>query len=119
MDINFETNSAIQDLVTKLTKRAKARDLEINRELAQAEIENAVLEYYNDRHFTPTEAQPYEKLYEGIILQLALSAITKMGAEGETMHTEGGVIRTYNTGADYPLDLTKKIIPLAKSPKAF
>lgn len=115
MDINFETNSKVQDLVTKLMKRAALRELNITRELAQQETENAILEYYNDRHFTPSEEQPFEKLYEGIILQLALSAITKMGAEGETMHTEGGVIRTYNTGADYPLDLTRKIIPLAKT----
>lgn len=103
-----------QILVNKLIKMAKSRGFEINQLDAEIEMDNALLEYYNDRHYTPTDKEPYESLYEGIILQLALSSISKMGAEGENYHSEGGVIRTYDSTSNYPLSLTQKIIPLAK-----
>lgn len=103
-----------QKLVNKLIMMAKSRDLEINQIDAQIEIENALLEYYNDRHYVPTDEKLYEDIYEGIILQLALSSIAKFGIEGQNYHSEGGVIRTYDTAANYPLALTQKIIPLAK-----
>ena len=45
---------------------------------------------------------------------MAVSAINKRGAEGETYHSEGGLIRNYDSGSPYPLKLTQKIIPLAK-----
>ena len=103
-----------QKLINKLVQMAKSRGFEISQDDAEIEIDNALLEYYNDRHYTPTEQEPYEARYEGIILQLALSSISKMGAEGEKYHSEGGVIRTYDSGDYYPLSLTQKIIPLAK-----
>ena len=103
-----------QKLVNKLILMAKSRDFEINQFDAEIEIENALLEYYNDRHYTPTDTEVYEAKYEGIILQLALSSIAKMGVEGQNYHSEGGVIRTYDTASNYPLALTQKIIPLAK-----
>lgn len=103
-----------QKLINKLLMMAKSRGFEINQQDAEIEIDNALLEYYNDRHYTPTDEQPYELIYEGIIVQLALSSISKMGAEGQNYHSEGGVIRTYDSAANYPLSLTQKIIPLAK-----
>ena len=114
MEVNFETNSKVLELVEKLKARAEDRDITITDEEAQEEIQDALLEYYNDRHYTPTEAEPFEGIYAGIIIRLALSSIVKKGAEGEKSHTEGGVIRNYDTASDYPLSLTQKIIPLAK-----
>lgn len=104
----------MDELIPKLISMAESRGLEVDETDANLEINNALLEYYNDRHYTPTEDKPYEKIYEGIILQLALSSILKMGAEGENYHSEGGVIRTYDSATNYPLSLTQKIIPLAK-----
>ena len=112
--MDFVKNGKNQKLVNKLIIMAKSRGFEINQQDAEIEISNALLEYYNDRHYTPTEEKPYEDIYEGIILQLAISAISKYGAEGEKYHSEGGVIRTYDSGDYYPTTLTKKIIPLAK-----
>lgn len=112
--MDFVENDKKRKLVNKLITMAKSRDFEINQVDAEIEIENALLEYYNDRHYVPTDDKPYEDIYEGIILQLALSAIAKRGAEGEKYHSEGGVIRTYDSGDYYPLTLTQKIIPLAK-----
>lgn len=114
MEVNFETNQKVLGLVQKLQDKAELRDITVGNEEALDEIQDALLEYYNDRHYEPTESEPFEDIYEGIIVRLALSSILKKGAEGEKGHTEGGVTRTYDTASDYPLSLTQKIIPLAK-----
>lgn len=110
----MENDEKIQKLVSKLKSRARARGFSITDDEAQDEIEMALLEYYNDRHFNPTNEEPYEEKYSGIITQLALSSIAKYGAEGERIHSEGGISRTYDNASNYPLKLTQKIIPLAK-----
>lgn len=110
----FSSNEKVQNLVQRLYDRFANTDLPISEEEAEEEIEFALLEYYNDRHFTPTDEDPFEDIYAGIIVQLAVSAINKRGAEGETYHSEGGLIRNYDSGSPYPLKLTQKIIPLAK-----
>lgn len=107
-------NIKVQKLVSKLKLRAKQRGFDIDNDIAESEIEMALLEYYNDRHFNPTDDKPYEEKYSGIIIQLALSSIAKYGAEGERAHSEGGISRTYDNASNYPLKLTQKIIPLAK-----
>lgn len=107
-------NEKILDLINRLQRAAKARGFSITSVEAVDEIEMALLEYYNDRHFNPTEEQPYEEKYSGIIVQLALSSIAKYGAEGERAHSEGGISRTYDSASNYPLKLTQKIIPLVK-----
>ena len=112
--MDFSNNEKVQALVIKLYNRFANTDLAITMEEAQREIEFALLEYYNDRHFTPTDKIPFEDIYAGIIFQLAVSAINKFGAEGETYHSEGGLIRNYDSSSPYPLKLTQKIIPLAK-----
>lgn len=112
--MDFSSNEKVQKLVQQLYDRFSKTDLPITAEEAQEEIQFALLEYYNDRHFTPTDENPFENIYAGIIIQLAVSAINKRGAEGETYHSEGGLIRNYDSGSPYPLKLTQKIIPLAK-----
>ncbi len=112
--MDFENNEKVMILVEKLKKRIESKGLSATEEDAIEEIQNALLEYYNDRHYTPTEEKPYEEIYAGIIIQLAISAISKYGAEGETSHSEGGISRGYDNASDYPLSLTRKIIPLAK-----
>lgn len=112
--MDFSSNEKVAELVERLKSRAKARDLFINDDIAQDEIEDALLEYYNVRHFNPTEDEPYESKYASIILQLAISSISKYGAEGEKAHNEGGVNRSYDNASNYPYAITNKIIPLAK-----
>lgn len=115
--MDFDNNLKVQKLVERLKMRLKSSDLNENDysiDTLKMEIYNALMEYYNDRHFTPTENEPYEDLYSFIIIELAMASITKFGAEGENYHSEGGIIRTYDNGSQYPLTLTKKIIPLAK-----
>lgn len=115
--MDFSENEKVQALVTRLEKRLEATDLDVNdypEGTLEMEINNALLEYYNDRHFTPTNDIPFEDIYAGIIVELAVAAIARYGVEGENYHSEGGVIRTYDNGSQYPLSLTRKIIPLAK-----
>ena len=115
--MDFDTNTQVQKLVEKLKIRLQAEDLDsygYTDEILKMEISNALLEYYNDRHFTPTDAIPFESIYAGLIVELAVSAIARYGAEGENYHSEGGIIRTYDNTSPYPLALTRKIIPLAK-----
>lgn len=117
MDFDFDNNTKVQILVEKLKKRLKAEDLDssdFNDEILKTEISNALLEYYNDRHFTPTNDTPFENIYAGLIVELAVAALARYGVEGENYHSEGGIIRTYDNTSQYPLALTRKIIPLAK-----
>ena len=115
--MDFSQNAKVQGLVDKLKARLSAEDLgasEFSDTTLETEILNALLEYYNDRHFTPTDEKPFEEIYAGIIVELAVAALARYGAEGENYHSEGGVIRTYDNASQYPLALTRKIIPLAK-----
>ena len=115
--MDFDSNVKVQKLVEKLKTRLKGADLGISEykdNILKLEISNALLEYYNDRHFTPTDDKPFEDIYAGIIIELAVSALMRYGVEGENYHSEGGVIRTYDNTSPYPLALTRKIIPLAK-----
>ena len=115
--MDFDNNAKVQLLVTKLRTRLEAEDLalsEYSNDILNMEISNALLEYYNDRHFTPTSEKPYEDIYAGIIVELAVSSLARYGVEGENYHSEGGIIRTYDNSSQYPLALTRKIIPLAK-----
>lgn len=112
--MDFDNNEKILELKAKLQQRLENRDIELDDETISDEINMALLEYYNDRHFNPTNEEPYENIYAGIIVQLALSSIAKYGAEGEKSHSEGGVRRVYDNSSNYPLALTRKIIPLVK-----
>lgn len=115
--MDFDENVKVQKLVERLKVRLEAEDLvlaDYPNEIFKIEIENALLEYYNDRHFTPTDKIPFEDIYAGLIVELAVAAIARYGVEGENYHSEGGVIRTYDNTSQYPLALTRKIIPLAK-----
>lgn len=107
-------NEHFQELVDKVSSRVENDEFSISQDEVEDETLFALLEYYNDRHFSPKDDELYEPIYEGIIIKLAISAIVKRGAEGETSHAEGGVNRRYDNASDYPLSLTRKIIPLAK-----
>ena len=52
--------------------------------------------------------------YEHIQLQIAVELFSKMGAEGQTGHSENGVSRSYEA-ADVSPSLLKRIVPAAGS----
>lgn len=114
MQVDIVNTIEFQKLVEKVRARVENQDLEISEDDLKDEVLFALLEYYNDRHFSPENGEIYESIYEGVIIQLAISSIFKRGAEGEKSHSEGGVNRGYDNASNYPLSLTRKIIPLAK-----
>ena len=52
--------------------------------------------------------------YEHIQLQIALELFSKMGAEGQTVHDENGIKRTYEA-ADVSPSLLRRIVPVVGS----
>ena len=82
--------------------------------ILEQEIQNAIGTINRCRRFTPTEKEPYDKKYENLIVPMCVYAISKYGAEGELLHSENGISRTYSSGVDYPKELLAQIVPLVK-----
>lgn len=78
------------------------------------EIQRAIDKVNECRRFTPTKDKLYPEKYETTIISLSVCAFSKIGAEGQTSHSENGVTRNYTSGGDYPQDILNGIIPLAK-----
>ena len=64
--------------------------------------------------FGPPEGAAVEARYEHIQLQIAVELFSKMGAEGQTVHTENGISRTYEA-SDVSRSLLRRIVPLIGS----
>lgn len=80
----------------------------------QYEINQAIAEINRCRRFTPTDKKPYDTKYEYLIIPMCVAAIAKIGAEGQTSHSENGVLRNYGSAMDYPSELLRQIVPLIK-----
>ena len=61
------------------------------------------------------ESIPVPPKYERLQVEIAVYLVGKMGAEGQTMHIENGIHRTYES-ASIPNSMLKAVIPLAKIP---
>lgn len=104
-------------LVGELKTVLKSREIEVldsDTPILRYEIKRAIKQINRCRRFTPTEDKPYDEKYEDLIIPLSLSAFTKIGADGETVHSENGITRHYTSGGDYPIELLKEIVPLIK-----
>jgi hypothetical protein len=64
--------------------------------------------------FGAPEGATLSPLHEQIQMRIAVELFSKMGAEGQTMHTENGVSRTYEA-ADVSPSLLRQIIPVCGS----
>lgn len=108
---------SVEELVNKLQIILVAKDFNVtdnDKQLLEYEVERAIAEINKCRRFKPTETVLYDKKYESLIIPLCVSAFAKSGAEGQTSHTENGIVRNYTSGGDYPKDMLKGIIPLIK-----
>lgn len=84
-------------------------------ELLTALIEQAEGIVLNRRYpfgVPPDTAVP--AMYEPIQLQIAVELFTKMGAEGQTAHSENGISRSFES-ADISPSLLKRIVPVCGS----
>ena len=64
--------------------------------------------------FGPPEGLGVPAAYEHIQLQVAVELFSKMGAEGQTGHSENGISRSYEA-ADVSPSLLRRITPLVGS----
>ena len=64
--------------------------------------------------FGSPEGATLSPLHEQIQIRIAVELFTKMGAEGQTMHTENGVSRTWEAG-DVSPGLLRQIVPVCGS----
>lgn len=64
--------------------------------------------------FGAPEGATLSAFHEQIQLRIAVELFSKMGAEGQTMHTENGVSRTWEAG-DVSPSLLKLIVPCVGS----
>jgi len=109
--------NTLDTLVSDLKNMLKARDIEVLKEdeaVLEYEIKRAIKQINRCRRFTPTDDKPYDEKYEDLIIPLSITAFAKIGADGETVHSENGITRHYTSGGDYPIDLLKEIVPLIK-----
>lgn len=109
-----ETNNKYALLGT-LKSVLKARDFdEFDDAYLKYEMDRAIGEINRCRRFTPTENKSYDEKYEYLIIPFCVSAIAKIGAEGQITHSENGVSRSYGSSMDYPKELVRQIVPLIK-----
>lgn len=111
------SNGTNYQLLSKLKVVLRAHDFDDNEfsdEYLKYEIDRAIAEINRCRRFTPTDSASYDKKYEYLIIPFCISAISKIGAEGQISHTENGVSRSYGSSMDYPKELVQQIIPLIK-----
>ena len=73
----------LNKLQNKLMRRAKRIGLDVTEEDISDEITDAINFVNNRRGFIPTSSCLYEERFSSIIVDLALNALTKYGAEGE------------------------------------
>lgn len=111
----------IKTIIANLKSQLEFRGIEIpsdnekgGNSVLEYEINRAIGEINRCRSYKPTEEKPYDKRYENLIIPMCIFSLSKVGIEGETSHSENGVQRIYKGDSDYPEDLIKKIVPLAK-----
>ena len=86
-----------------------------NTDLLVSLLEQAEGIVLNRRHpFGLPEDASVPAAYEHIQLQIAVELFSKMGAEGQTVHDENGIKRTYEA-ADVSPSLLMRIVPLVGS----
>ena len=91
------------------------REIEVPDDIIlKMEIDKAIGEINRCRRFTPTEEHRYDVKYEDMIIPMVMSALAKVGIEGENSHSENGVQRIYVSDGEYPTALTSRIVPLIK-----
>lgn len=113
-EVNYQ--KLMTDMQDALRRKVKSRNIRYaSEDDLKDEIFDAIVAVNERRRFEPTSLIPFEAKYSSLIVKLALSSITKYGAEGEKAHSENGISRTYDNASEYPESLLSRIVPLAKA----
>lgn len=82
--------------------------------LLKAALERAKLVILNRRYpFGYPAWTEVEPQYEDVQLSIAIELVSRMGAEGETAHSENGVSRSFEN-AGVSESLLRQVVPMAK-----
>lgn len=82
-----------------------------------AHLATKAADYINGvRGYTATDANPVEAQYESVAVDMVVYSYAKRGAEGQTSHSENGVMRMYEGASAYPASLTSQIAPKVRTP---
>lgn len=109
---NVTIDSRLLDNLKEVLAARNFKNYEDN--YLEFEIYQAIQEINRCRKFTPTDKKLYDEKYEYLIIPMCVSALAKIGAEGQLSHSENGVSRSYSSAGSYPRELTQQIIPLIK-----
>ena len=113
---NTDYNQLIPAMQDKLRRKCRERSIQyVSEDSIRDEIQEAIDAVNERRRFEPTPDIPFEPQYASLIVKLALSSVSKYGAEGEKAHSENGISRTYDSASEYPESLLSRVIPLAKA----
>ena len=103
------------NLLASLKTALSARDFgTFTDDYLMFELDQAIATINRCRRFTPKDDKAYDPKYEYLIVPMCISSLSKIGAEGQTSHSENGVLRNYDGGGDYPKALLQQIVPLVK-----
>ena len=109
------TNNDTVKLLQSLKMSIKGRNLGTFEDaFLLEEINLAIGEINRCRRFTPTDKKLYDKKYEYLVVPMCIASLSKIGAEGQNAHTENGIQRVYGSSGNYPNELLRQIVPLAK-----
>lgn len=116
MNEEIDYQKLMTDMQEALRRKLDSRNIKyVSEDDIKDEIVDAIAAVNERRRFEPTSLIPFEAKYSSLIVKLALSSITKYGAEGEKAHSENGISRTYDNASEYPESLLSRIVPLAKA----
>ena len=100
-----------KDILKKMLEARQYSNIP-SEDILQLELDSARDAINNRRNYVPTDALPMETKYYQKQLDLAISSISRYGAEGQVSHNENGVSRSYENGSKYPASMLSDIIPL-------
>lgn len=80
----------------------------------EEEVKQAIAVINRCRRFNPSDEVLYDEKYEDLIIPLGESSLAKVGAEGQTSHSENGIVRGYGNDGKYPSSILRTIRPLIK-----
>lgn len=108
-------STKLDEIMESLQAVIKARGLgNFDKDFLEIEIKNAIQAINRCRRFKPTKDVLYDSKYEDLIIPLCISSLAKIGAEGQTSHSENNVQRNYGTDGNYPISILSQIKPLIK-----
>ena len=81
--------------------------------MARQAILNRAFPFLSDEELSD---KPVPTRYENLQCEIATYLLNKRGAEGETVHSENGINRSYENGG-IPASMLKQVVPFCGVPK--